>query len=81
MLPSSTLYSFANLIFMNSSSTVASTVSCKLGNKNDFLVWILACLLRSFLGTPVAFINFHLFKAIVRCPSSSNCMPESFGSF
>ncbi|KAA3453518.1 serine/threonine-protein kinase AtPK2/AtPK19-like isoform X2 [Gossypium australe] len=42
---------------MNSSSTVASTVSCKSGNKNDFLVWILACLLRSFLGTPVAFLS------------------------
>ncbi|KAK8579824.1 hypothetical protein V6N12_070130 [Hibiscus sabdariffa] len=66
---------------MNSSSTVASKVSCKSGNKNDSLVWILACLLRSFLGTPIAYINFHLFKAIVRCPSSSNCILESVGGF
>ncbi|KAL8509286.1 hypothetical protein ACS0TY_016475 [Phlomoides rotata] len=32
-------------IFMNSKSTVASIVSCKLGNKDDFFFWILVCLL------------------------------------
>ncbi|KAL5733034.1 hypothetical protein ACOSP7_032372 [Xanthoceras sorbifolium] len=63
---------------MNSRSTVAFTVSCKSGNKNSLFFWILVCLLPSFLVTPIACVNFLLFKAIVRCPSSSLRNLESF---
>ncbi|KAK4382909.1 Methylesterase 17 [Sesamum angolense] len=59
------------LIFMNSRSPVASAVSCQTGNKNKFLLWILCCFFPRFFGSPVAFVNFLLFKAIVRWPSPS----------
>lgn len=72
-------FSFDILIFMNSTSTVTSTVSCQLGNKNNFFFWILVCLLPRFLGNPVEYVNFQLLKAIVRCPSSSVRILESFG--
>ncbi|KAG0477422.1 hypothetical protein HPP92_014263 [Vanilla planifolia] len=58
-----------NVIFMNSRSTVAPTVSCTSGNNKSFGVSI--CLLPGFLGTPIVRVNFQLFKAIVRDPSSS----------
>uniref|UniRef100_J3LNI1 Uncharacterized protein n=1 Tax=Oryza brachyantha TaxID=4533 RepID=J3LNI1_ORYBR len=48
-------------------STVASRVSCSSGNNGIFP----PCLLPGFLGFPVVFVNFHLFKAIVRSPASS----------
>ncbi|KAJ6913408.1 hypothetical protein NC651_015810 [Populus alba x Populus x berolinensis] len=60
---------FDGLIFMNSSTTGASTVSCKSGNKNNFFFWILFCLLPKFLGTPIAYVNFLLIKATDRRPS------------
>ncbi|KAL0403001.1 UNVERIFIED_CONTAM: Serine/threonine-protein kinase AtPK2/AtPK19 [Sesamum radiatum] len=50
---------------MNSRSPVASAVSCQTGNKNKFLLWILCCFFPRFFGSPVAFVNFLLFKAIV----------------
>lgn len=56
-----------NLTFMSSRSTVASSVSCVSGNKGNFSVLILP----GFLGGPVVCVNFQLFKAIVRIPSSS----------
>ncbi|KAL5711493.1 non-specific serine/threonine protein kinase [Ranunculus cassubicifolius] len=65
-------FSFEQLIFMNSRSTVASSVSCQAGSKNDFSS-ILVCLLPKFLGLSFAHVNFHLFKAIIRNPSSSVC--------
>ncbi|KAF5199382.1 hypothetical protein FRX31_011031, partial [Thalictrum thalictroides] len=68
-----------NLIFMNSRSTVASSVSCKAGNKNDFFFWILVCLLPKFLGLSIACVNFQLFKAIIRIPSSSVSVLTTFG--
>ncbi|KAJ4970162.1 hypothetical protein NE237_003261 [Protea cynaroides] len=70
---------FQKSIFMSSRSTAASIVSCKSGNKNDFFVWILVCLLPQFLGTAIAYVNFLLFKAIVRNPSSSVCILDCFG--
>lgn len=73
------LWQLNYVIFMNSRSTVAFTVSCKSGNKNDFFYWILVCLPPTFLGTLIAYINFFLFKAIVRCPSSSLHILETFG--
>jgi len=54
---------------MNSSTTGASTVSCKSGNKNNLFFWILFCLLPKFLGDFIAYVNFLLIKAIDRCPS------------
>lgn len=62
---------FVCLQFMNSRSAAASTVSCKTGNKNKFLFCFLICLFPRFLGSPVSFVNFLLFKAVVRSPSSS----------
>ncbi|KAL3521332.1 hypothetical protein ACH5RR_019481 [Cinchona calisaya] len=59
------------LIFMNSRSIAASTVSCNAGNKKNFFFFVLICLFPRFLGITVVFENFLLFKAIVRCPSSS----------
>ncbi|KAK9186809.1 hypothetical protein WN944_018198 [Citrus x changshan-huyou] len=73
------LWQLNYVIFMNSRSTVAFTVSCKSGNKNDFFYWILVCLPPTFLGTLIAYVNFFLFKAIVRCPSSSLRILETFG--
>jgi len=52
---------------MSSGRTVASKVSCSAGNSGSFP----PCLLPGFLGFPVVFVNFHLFKAIVRSPASS----------
>ncbi|PON32109.1 hypothetical protein PanWU01x14_364100 [Parasponia andersonii] len=55
---------------MNSTTTEVSVVSCKSGNKNDLcFYWILFSLLPKFLGTPFAFVNFLLIKAIDRSPS------------
>ena len=62
---------FDSLIFMNSRSAEASEVSCKSGNNNDLcFFWILFCLLPKFLGTPFAYVNFLLIKAIDRSPSA-----------
>ena len=62
---------FDNLIFMNSRLTETSVVSCKSGNNNNNLFfWILFCLLPKFLGTPFAYGNFLLLKAIDRSPSA-----------
>lgn len=61
---------FDYLIFMNSRITETSVVSCKSGNKNFLFFWILFCLLPKFLGTPFAFGNYLLIKAIDRHPSA-----------
>ena len=53
---------------MNSTTTVASIVSCKSGNKNDLFFWILVCLLPKFFKTPTASVNFLLIKGIDRTP-------------
>ncbi|KAI3911410.1 hypothetical protein MKW98_010297 [Papaver atlanticum] len=74
----SNLQTFDNCIFMNSRNIVASAVSCESGNKNDFLCWVLICLLSQFLGARIAFVNFHLFKAVDRSPSFLRIL-ESFG--
>ncbi|GAB4833136.1 hypothetical protein Ancab_031382 [Ancistrocladus abbreviatus] len=58
------------LIFMSSRTGVASAVSCKLGNKNGFFLWIFICLLPKFLGTSVVYVNFLLITAIDRSPSA-----------
>ncbi|RRT37918.1 hypothetical protein BHE74_00039596 [Ensete ventricosum] len=63
---------------MNSRSTVASTVSCTSGNKSKF--GLLVCLLPGFLGFPVVRVDFQLFKAIVRNPSSSVVFETCGGS-
>ncbi|KAI4306574.1 hypothetical protein L6164_029838 [Bauhinia variegata] len=55
---------------MNSRSIAESTVSCKPGNKNNFLFWILVCLLPSLLGAPEVYVNSQLFKTIVGFPCS-----------
>ncbi|KAG8091228.1 hypothetical protein GUJ93_ZPchr0011g28238 [Zizania palustris] len=52
---------------MSSGSAVASRVSCSSGNNGIFP----PSLLPGFMGFPVVFVNFHLFKAIVRSPASS----------
>ncbi|KAK4834413.1 hypothetical protein QYF36_022129 [Acer negundo] len=70
---------FDNLIFMNLTTTGASAVSCKSGNKNYFFSWILFCLLPKFLGTPIAYVPFLLIKAIDRSPSSTVLCLENFG--
>ncbi|KAH0702378.1 hypothetical protein KY285_016656 [Solanum tuberosum] len=57
------------MFFMNSRSTAAATLSCKAGNENSSLFWILVILFHQFFGTLVAFESFLLFKAIVRRPS------------
>ncbi|OMP10177.1 hypothetical protein COLO4_04757 [Corchorus olitorius] len=57
------------MIFMNSTTTGASTVSCISGNKNNFFFWILFCLLPKFLGTPITYVNFIVIKATDRSPS------------
>ncbi|WOL16330.1 hypothetical protein Cni_G25117 [Canna indica] len=62
-------YALGNLAFMNSTGTLSSAVSCTLGNKGIF--GLLVCLLPGFLGFPVFSVDFQLFKAIVRNPSSS----------
>lgn len=67
---------FDNLFFMSSNNTVASVVSCKSGNKNDFL-WILVCLLPNFLGSAIVYVNFLLITAVDRSPSAV-CILESF---
>jgi hypothetical protein len=63
---------------MNSSTTGASTVSCKSGNKNYLFFWILFCLLPKFLGAFIAYANFLLIKAIDRCPSAV-CVLDTCG--
>ncbi|XXG42848.1 hypothetical protein AAC387_Pa01g3023 [Persea americana] len=65
---------YSSSIFMSSRRTVASSVSCKLGN-----FWILVCLLPGFLGAPVVFENFQLLKATVRDPSSLTPVFNAFG--
>ncbi|KAL6132926.1 hypothetical protein ACLB2K_065165 [Fragaria x ananassa] len=61
-----------SLIFMNSRATEASVFPCQSGNKNSlFFTWILFCLWPKFLGTPFAFVNFLLVKAIDRSPSGA----------
>ncbi|KAL2557589.1 Uncharacterized protein Fot_02328 [Forsythia ovata] len=60
---------FEYRIFMNSRTTVASSVvSCKAGNKDDFIFWILVCLLSKFFKTRTLNVNDSLTKAIVRLP-------------
>ncbi|KAJ0979188.1 hypothetical protein J5N97_014662 [Dioscorea zingiberensis] len=66
-----------NLFFMSSRSSVATSVSCTSGNKAN--LWIFSSLLPGFLGTPIVYVNFQLFKAIVRIPSSSVIVSEICG--
>jgi len=61
---------------MNSRSSVASSVSCASGNKGNFSVLVPP----GFLGAPVVCVNFQLFKAIVRIPSSSAVLEICGGS-
>lgn len=62
---------FDSLIFMNSRATEASVVSCESGNDSDLcFFWILFCLLPKFLGSPFAYVNFLLIKAVDRSPSA-----------
>ncbi|KAK8558292.1 hypothetical protein V6N13_038765 [Hibiscus sabdariffa] len=60
---------FDCMIFMNSRTTEAYTVSCKSGNKNTFFFWTLFCLVPKFLGVPIAYISFISFKAVDRSPA------------
>ncbi|KAM3320350.1 hypothetical protein P3S67_007550 [Capsicum chacoense] len=59
------------MFFMNSRSTAAATLSCKAGNENNSLFYMLVCLFPQFFGTLVAVENFLLFKAIERKGPSS----------
>lgn len=51
---------------MNSSITVASVVSSKVGNKTDFFFWVLACLLSKCFKTHTLHVDLYLIKGIER---------------
>ncbi|PSS32760.1 Serine/threonine-protein kinase [Actinidia chinensis var. chinensis] len=61
---------------MNSRISVASAVSCKLGNTNNFFFWILVCLLSKFFKNPTANVNFCLFNDIDRILAVSESFEE-----
>ncbi|KAG6488798.1 hypothetical protein ZIOFF_050049 [Zingiber officinale] len=58
--------SLGNLVFMNSRNIVVPSVSCTLGN--NCCSGLLLCSLPGFLGFPIVYVDFQLFKAIFSNP-------------